>query len=181
MWHKYVNIEVFNYNSSYLTSIGCEPSRVFHGRVPYNVLCLKMGISPQRIPTRNSQNAEDVFKQTEMIFHDVRKDNMQAYIKYETYHDKKTNASKLKEQQYVYVLQPKADHQGSKISFTDFRWIGPYIVEKALPNNNYLVQKLGTNKTQVFHRMRLRLFTPSKPYPTYKQRHKNGNLAPKSS
>ena len=47
---------------------------------------------------------------------------------------KKANASKLKEPQYVYVLQPKADHQGSKIPFTSFRWIGPYIVEKALPN-----------------------------------------------
>ena len=51
MWHKYVNIAVLNYNTSYHTSIGCEPIRVFHGRVPYNVLHLKMGIRPQRIPT----------------------------------------------------------------------------------------------------------------------------------
>ena len=78
---------------------------------------------------------------------------------------KKANASKLKEQQYVYVLQLKADHQGSKIPFADFQWIGSYIVEKALPNNNYLVRKLGTNKTQVLHRMRLRLFTPRQPIP----------------
>ena len=41
MWHKYVNIEVLNYNTYYHTSIGCEPSRVFLGRVPYNVLDLK--------------------------------------------------------------------------------------------------------------------------------------------
>ena len=27
--------------------MGCEPSRVLHGRVPYNVLDLKMGIPPQ--------------------------------------------------------------------------------------------------------------------------------------
>ena len=37
MWHEYVNIAVLNYNTSYHTSIGCEPNRVFHGRVPYNV------------------------------------------------------------------------------------------------------------------------------------------------
>ena len=49
---------------------------------------------------------------------------------------KKANAWKLKEQQYVYALQPKADHQGSKIPFREIRLIGPYIVEKALPNNN---------------------------------------------
>ena len=81
MWPKYVNIAVLNYNSSYHTSIGCELSGVFHGCVPYNVLDLKMGIRPQKMLLPNSQYAEDVLKQTEMIFHDVRKNIMQAYIK----------------------------------------------------------------------------------------------------
>ena len=35
MWHKYVTIAVLNYNTTYHTCIGCEPSRVFHGRVPW--------------------------------------------------------------------------------------------------------------------------------------------------
>ena len=95
MWHKYVNIAVFNYNTSYHTSIRCEPSRVFHGRVPYKVLDLKKGIDPQRLPTPSSQIAEGVLKQTEMIFHDVRKNTMQAYIKNKAYYDKKANASRL--------------------------------------------------------------------------------------
>ena len=34
LWHKYVNTAVLSYNSSYHTSIGCELSRVFHGRIP---------------------------------------------------------------------------------------------------------------------------------------------------
>ena len=129
------------------TSIGCEPSKVFHGRVPYNVLNLKMGIHFQRIPTPNSQTAEDVFKQTEVAFHDIRDSTMQAYIKYKAFYDKKANASKLKEQQYVYLLQPKADNHGSKIPFPDFWQIGPHIVEKALPNKKYLVPK--TRKQQI--------------------------------
>ena len=33
-WHKYVSIAVLHYNTSYHKSIGCEPSRVFHGRIP---------------------------------------------------------------------------------------------------------------------------------------------------
>ena len=78
---------------------------------------------------------------------------------------KKANASKLKQSDYVYILQPKADHQGSKFPFTDFRWIGPYIIEKVLPNNNYVVRKIGTNKTQILQRMRLRQFTPRQPIP----------------
>ena len=56
-----------------------------------------------------------------MIYQDVRRDFMQAYIKNEAYYDKKTNGSKLKDADYVYALQPKADHQGLKITFTDFR------------------------------------------------------------
>ena len=163
LWHKYVNIAVLNYNTSYHTSIGCEPSRDFHGRIPYNILDLKLGIRPQQLPIPTSQIAQDVLEQTQMIYQDVRKNTMQAYIKYKAYYDKKADASKLKEADYVYILQPKADHQGSKIPFTEFRWMGPYIVEKVLPNNNYLVRKIGTDKTQVLHRMRMRQFTPRQP------------------
>ena len=163
LWHKYVSIAVLNYNTSHHASIGCEPSRVFHGRIPYNILDLKMGIRPQEIPPPDSQIAQDVLEQTETIFQDVRKKTMQAYIKYKAYYDRKANASKLKKTNYVFILQPKADHQGSKIPFTDFRWIGPYIIEKVLPNNNYLVRRIGTDKTQILHRMKLRQFTPRQP------------------
>ena len=85
IWHKYVNITVSNYNTSYHTSTGCEPSGVFHGRVPFNVPDLKSGNRPQRIRTPNLQIAEDVLKQT---------DN-------KAYYNKKANALKLKEQLYV--------------------------------------------------------------------------------
>ena len=37
-WHKYVSIAILKYFISYHTSIGSEPSRVFHGRIPYNTL-----------------------------------------------------------------------------------------------------------------------------------------------
>ena len=162
-WHKDVNIAVLNYNTSYHISIGCEPSRVFHGRIPYNILDLKLGSRPQQLPIPTSQIAHEVLEQIEMIHQDVRKNTMQAYIKFEACYDKKANASKLKKTHYVYILQPKADHHGSKIPFTEFRWVGPYIIEKAIPNNKYLVRKNGTNKTQVLHRMRMRQFTPRQP------------------
>ena len=41
LWHEYISIAVLNYNTSYHSSIGCEPSRFFHGRIPYNILDLK--------------------------------------------------------------------------------------------------------------------------------------------
>ena len=54
LWHKYVKIAVLNYNTSYHTSIGCEPSRVFHSRFFYNVLDIKLGIRTQQQPIPTS-------------------------------------------------------------------------------------------------------------------------------
>ena len=90
---------------------------------------------------------------------------MQAYIKNKAYYDKKSNASNPKQAHYTYISQPKANHQGSKIPFTNFRWLGQYIIEKVLPNNTCLVRKIGTNKTQNLHRKRLRQITPRQPIP----------------
>ena len=145
-----MSIAVLNYNTSYHASIGCEPSRVFHGRIPYNILDLKMGIRPQQIPPPDSQIAQDVLEQTETIFQDVRKNAMQAYLKHRAYYYRKANASKLKKADYVLILQPKADHQESKIPCTDFRWIGPYIIEKVLPNNKTWYAKSAPTRRKFF-------------------------------
>ena len=97
-WHKYVSIAVLHYNTSYHKNIGCEPRRAFHGCIPYNILDLKVGIRPQQQPIPTSQIAQDVLDQTEMIHQDVRKNTMQAYIKYKAYYDQKAISSKLKEE-----------------------------------------------------------------------------------
>ena len=88
---------------------------------------------------------------------------MQSYIKYKEYYDRKAKAAPLKENEFCFVLQPKADHQGSKIPFCDYRWVGPFIVQKVLPNENYIVRRLNTNKTQILHRIRLKKFVPNQP------------------
>ena len=38
MWHKFFQITVMNYNTTYHGTLCCEPSTVFHGRITYNVL-----------------------------------------------------------------------------------------------------------------------------------------------
>ena len=57
----------------------------------------------------------------------------------------------------------KADHQGSKIPFRDYRWVGPFVIQKVLPNGNYIVRRINTNKTQILHRIRLKKFVPNQP------------------
>ena len=88
---------------------------------------------------------------------------MQSYPKYKAYYDWKAKASPLGTTDYCYILNPKADTQATKTPFLEFRWQGPYKVEKVLPNNNYIVRRFGTNKTQLLHRIRLRKFTPHAP------------------
>ena len=64
MWHQFLQLAVLNYNTSHHTSLGCEPSRVFHERVPYNVLDLKYGLKTQNHAPTNSEIAEGVLRQT---------------------------------------------------------------------------------------------------------------------
>ena len=146
-WHKYLPIAILNYNTTNHSSIDCEPSRVFHGRVPHNILDHKLGLrfNPNIAPTTDF--AEELLRRTKILYDKTKKNVMQSYIKYKRYYDKKAKASPLKEKDYCFILQPKTDHQGSKIPFRDFRWIGPYLVEKVLPNHNYIVRRLNTNKT----------------------------------
>ena len=162
-WHKYLPIAILNYNTTYHSGIDCEPSRVFHGRVPHNILDHKLGLryNPNIAPTTDF--AEELLRRTKILYDKTKKNVMQSYIKYKRYYDKKAKTSALKEKDYCFVLQLKPNHQGSKIPFRDFRWIGPYLVEKVLLNNNYIARKLNTNKTQILHRIRLRKYIPEKP------------------
>ena len=86
---------------------------------------------------------------------------MQSYLKYKDYYDRKAKAAPLEQGDFCFILQPLADHQCSKIPFREFRWIGQYVIEKVLPNENYIVRKLNSNKTQILHRIRLRKYTPN--------------------
>ena len=79
------------------------------------------------------------------------------------YYDRKAKAAPLKENDYCFVLQPKADSQASKIPFREYRWIGPFVVQTVLSNDNYIVRRLNTNKTQILHRIRLKKFVPNAP------------------
>ena len=85
---------------------------------------------------------------------------MESYIKYKAYYDRKAAAHPLTINEYCFALHPKANNQSTKLPFTEYIWTGPYKIIKVLPNNNYIIRRLNSNKTQILHRMRLR------PYPT---------------
>ena len=162
-WHKYLPLAVLNYNTTYHSSIGCEPSKVFHGRIPFNVLDHKLGNNPKKNFMPTTDFAEEVQQRTQILIDQTKKNIMQSYLKYKDYYDRKAKAAPLKENDYCFILQPKADSQASKIPFREYRWIGPFVVQTVLSNDNYIVRRLNTKKTQILHRIRLKKFVPNAP------------------
>ena len=152
---------MLSYNTTYHSSIGCEPSKVFHGRIPYNVLDHKLGKNPNKDFLPTTEVAEELQQRTKVLIDKTKHNIMQSYLKYKKYYDRKAKAAPLSEQDFCFILQPKADNQGSKIPFREYRWIGPYRIEKVLPNDNYIVRRLNTNETQILHRIRLKKFVPN--------------------
>ena len=72
-WNKYLPLAVLNYNTTYHSSIGCEPSKVFHGRIPFKVLDHKLGNNPNKnfLPTR--EFAEEVQLRTQILIDQTKK------------------------------------------------------------------------------------------------------------
>ena len=160
-WHKYLPMAVLNTNTTYHSSLGCEPSGIVHGRVPYNILDHRLGLNPNPKVIPTTDFAEELQRRAPIFINKTKKNIMQSYLKYKDYYDRKAKAAPL--EQGDFILQPLADHQGSKIPNREFRWIGPYVIEKVLPNENYIVRKLNSNKTQILHRIHLRKYTPNNP------------------
>ena len=121
----------------------------------------KLGNIPNEQVNQTTEFAEEIQNRTKTLIDKTKHNIMQSYIKYKEYYDRKAKAAPLKENEYCFVLQSKADHQGSKILFRDYRWVGPFIVQKALPNENYIVGRINTNKTQILHRIRPKNFVPN--------------------
>ena len=100
-----------NYNTSYHESLGCEPTTVFHGRIPYNILDIKLGLKPNWEKDSSEELTDQLQKQIAEIHQAAKENLMQSYLKYTQYYDKKATATLLKVNDYCYVLNPKAGRQ----------------------------------------------------------------------
>ena len=61
-WHKYLRLAVLDHNTTYHASLGCEPSLVFHGRIPHNILDYKLGYNPNPRYQPQTDIAEQIHK-----------------------------------------------------------------------------------------------------------------------
>ena len=119
LWPKYVTIAVLNYITSYHSSIGCDATECFMDAFPITSLIQKW-VFVHKNSSQDSQVAQDLLEQTEMIFQDVRKNAMQAYINDKAYYDKKANASKLKKNSLHLRVTTKSRSPRKQNSFYSF-------------------------------------------------------------
>ena len=94
-WHKFLPLAVLNHNTTYHASLGFEPTRVFHGRIPHNILHYKLGYNLNSRYTPQSDIAEEIQRRMEILNDQTKKNIMQSYLKYKAYYDHKAEAAPL--------------------------------------------------------------------------------------
>ena len=79
--HKYLPSAILIYNTTYHSSIDSEPSRVFHGRVPHNILDHPLGLQFNHKAAPTTDSAEKLLRRTKILHDKTEKIVMQSYIK----------------------------------------------------------------------------------------------------
>ena len=112
-WHKYLPLAVLNHNTSYHASIGCEPTRVFHGRIPFNILDYMLRNNPNEQINPTTEFAEEIQNRTKILIDKTKQNIMQSYIKYKEYYDRKAKAAPDEEivipQDDLYIITWETD------------------------------------------------------------------------
>ena len=117
-WHKYLPIGFLEYNTTNNSRIDCEPSRVFHGKVPHKILDQKPGLRFNSNFALTMDFADEIFRRTKNLYDKTEINIMQTYIKYKKIRQK-TKAFPLKEKDCCFIYQPNAAYQMSKTPFRD--------------------------------------------------------------
>ena len=93
---KYLPLVVLNRNTSYHESIGCEPTRVFHGRISLIILDHKLGKNPNEQSTPATEFNEEIQNRTKLLIDKTKQNIMHSYLQYKEYSDRKARAAPVK-------------------------------------------------------------------------------------
>ena len=159
-WYKYVDLACFIHNTSYHASIGCTPSLLFHGREPLKPLDLKFKNSNLKRISPTFDYVRELQDAVVAKFQDTKQNLVNSYHRYRSYFDRKAAAHPLKLNSYCLLLNPILTTQSEFASKSAQIWLPLYRVEKVLTSSNYLIRKVGSNYTQIVHRLRLKPFIP---------------------
>ena len=157
-WHKYLDYAVFAHNTNYDPQTKTTPSDLFHSFAPNKALETRFQVPHRKEPEfQTTQQIQDKLRE----LHKQQKHNIiERYILYKHYYDAQAQAHPLKEHSYCLLLNPKLDTQKQSMHKMLPKWLALYRVEQKLSNENYLIREVGTNHTQIVHRIRLRSYSP---------------------
>ena len=94
------------------------------------------------------------------VFQQQHENLLSSYHKYRENYDRKARAQPLRPKSYCSLLHPILNTQSEKMQGLQCKFQLLYRVERALTDSNYLIRKVGTNHTQIAHRIRLRPIKP---------------------
>ena len=109
-WHNDLPIAILTYSTTYDTKTGCEHSRIFYCWKAYNILDHKLGLKVTTGLVQTTDDADDLSRRTPVLYDRTKKIVMRSNIRYNKTYDKKVKASALQDNDYCYILQPKAHH-----------------------------------------------------------------------
>ena len=131
-WDCYDGIAKMVHNTTNHHSFECSPTKLFHGRIPYNALDLQFK-KPEKQTEPKYKDLNEILDKTNFGF---RGNIISANHKYKAYYDRKVRAKSLEVNDFVFLLDPKYDSQSSKEESKTFPWEKPYNVKKVLSESS---------------------------------------------
>ena len=72
-WQKVLPLAILNYNKTYHSGIGCEPSRSFHGQVSYKIFDQKLGLKIKTGFFRTTHFEDELLRKTQILYKKTKK------------------------------------------------------------------------------------------------------------
>ena len=158
-WHRYIDYAVFAHNTSFNPQTGTTPADLFHAYQPHKAIDVRFNIESKKKPQfETTQQLQDYMA----TLHRRQKTILIAdYVRYKKYYDKQAQAKPIAIHSYCLLLNPILANQKQILNKMEPKWLAMYRVEKKFTHENYLIREVGTNHTQIVHRIRLRPYIPN--------------------
>ena len=111
MWHSNVQIAVMKNNATNHSRIGCETTKVFHGRTKYKKFNVDLSLTTPITLKPNTTTTQEMDIQTKKINDNTRKHLLHSLLKNKKHYHKKVNEDKLELNVFCYIINPKTDTQ----------------------------------------------------------------------
>ena len=106
--------------------MGCPPSLIFHGRMPFNPIDLRF--NNKTLPRVESRfdNFSDFQSKMSTLFGETKESLVLSFNQYRDYYDKKAKILHLKVHKHCTHLNPQMSNGHEKIGKWERKWTGIY-------------------------------------------------------